>query len=182
MVIKCLLFLLFIFTLFIALMSLSNHNNLVCGGRRKRKRQRRRSRGISREESKPISEKIIEIGLSEYQAEELTKTIVDVLSEYSDNPFIINLKMDIIIKNLDEESLQRIQKDKEEIKVLAEINEGTQEIRSPKEEHAEACSLYECPRCSAHKHTYKEIQKRALDEPTNLVCTCLECGFKWDQD
>jgi DNA-directed RNA polymerase subunit M/transcription elongation factor TFIIS len=39
-------------------------------------------------------------------------------------------------------------------------------------------SLFECPHCRTRRCSYKEVQKRALDEPASYICTCLnpDCG------
>ena len=174
--IGCLLLFLFLITVSILVMC---YYPCVSGGGRKKKQSYSRSRRLSG--AAPLYQRMIELGLDDAKSKELTKDIVGVLSEYSDNPMIVAIKMETVVKNLNEDSLADIQKDKEQIKVLAGLEEGIQELRVQKDEELQACSLYECPRCRARKHTYREVQQRAIDEPTNVKCTCLQCGFRWDQ-
>mgnify|MGYP006073715187 FL=1 len=147
------------------------------------KRRRHRKSGSSNDDE-PIYVRLIELNLDKKEARELAKDIIDVTSEYSDNPFVVATKMDKVIRKLDKKSIIDIKKNKEHIKLLLEISEdGTENIRIMEEpEGATSCDLYECPRCGARKHTYKEIQARSIDEPTNLKLTCLICGLKWDSE
>jgi hypothetical protein len=38
-------------------------------------------------------------------------------------------------------------------------------------------SIYQCPRCKEKKCTYHVVQRRALDEAPDTICTCSVCGF-----
>jgi len=40
-------------------------------------------------------------------------------------------------------------------------------------------SLFPCPRCRKKRHTYRQVQIGAGDEPSTIMCTCLECGFNY---
>ena len=44
------------------------------------------------------------------------------------------------------------------------------------------CILYTCKKCGSKKSICREIQTRSIDEPSDLKCTCLVCGFKWSQE
>lgn len=129
----------------------------------------------------PVHQKLTELNLTKDEAEMLSKDIIKIISEYSDNPFIISSKLDKIIQRLDKKSIENIRKNKEYIKIMLDINDNIDDIRIVEVEE-EVCDLYSCPRCSAKKHTYKEVQQRAIDEPTNVKCQCKVCGFKWDQE
>lgn len=37
-------------------------------------------------------------------------------------------------------------------------------------------TLFACPRCKQRKHTYRQVQIGAADEPSTFMCTCVECG------
>ena len=167
MIPRCVLIILFLIVLFLFFMCYLISKVYVCAGKN--------------ELNDPIYEKLVELNLTKDEANELSKNIIKILSEYSDNTFIISSKLDKIIRDLDKESLKKIQKDKEYIRVLLDIKEGIEGIRIIEEDET-VCDLYECPRCGSKKHTYKEVQQRAIDEPTNVKCECKVCGMKWDQD
>jgi DNA-directed RNA polymerase subunit M/transcription elongation factor TFIIS len=181
MISKCVLILLFLFSVVLLLITIQSQTNcMIQGGRRRRKRKS----GSGSKNEDPIYVKLIELDLNKKEAEELAKDIIDIASEYSENPFVVATKMDKVIRKLDKKSLAEIQKDKEHIKVLLEISsDGTEEIRVIEEqEEATSCDLYECPRCGGRKHTYKEIQARSIDEPSNIKCLCQICGMKYDAE
>lgn len=176
MISKCVLILLFLFSVVLLLMTIKNQTNcMIEGGRRRR-------RSGSGEE--PIYAKLVELDMDKKEAQKLAKDIIDIASEYSDNTFVIATKLDMVMRKLDKKSLADIKKNKEHIKILLEITEdGAEEIRIIEDpEGAASCDLYECPRCKQMEHTYKMVQKRSIDEPENCICTCKKCGFVWDQD
>jgi DNA-directed RNA polymerase subunit M/transcription elongation factor TFIIS len=39
--------------------------------------------------------------------------------------------------------------------------------------------IIQCPHCKSWKTTLNEIQIRSADEPTDKICNCLACGYKW---
>lgn len=143
--------------------------------------KRRRYFGGNNEDD-PIYDKLIELDLTKEEALKLSREIMKVLTDYSDNTFVISQKLDRIFMKLDKESLKEIQKNKEHIKILLDIQETAHNLRIIEREESEVCSMFECPRCKARKHTYREIQTRSIDEPRSVKCSCLDCSFKWDQD
>lgn len=52
------------------------------------------------------------------------------------------------------------------------------EIRMNQKIDVKVSKLFKCPYCKKSESSYKEVQKRALDEPASYVCICLnpECG------
>ena len=40
-------------------------------------------------------------------------------------------------------------------------------------------SEIKCGKCKKNKVYFYEIQTRSADEPTSLICTCLNCGNRW---
>lgn len=48
-------------------------------------------------------------------------------------------------------------------------------LRSQQKIQEKSSKLFRCPFCGARNCTYQEVQKRALDEGADFVCTCLEC-------
>lgn len=171
---RCILVLLFIVSVLLLLICL------------KRKSIFRGGKGLeSRNEVEaffPVYEKLKELDLSDKEAKETAIKIIESVLEYSDNPFIISTKMDILISRLNKDMVKTLKNDKRKIMSLMGIGDEYDKIRTPKDKESVACDLYECPRCKGRKHTYKEVQQRAIDEPTNVKCICLICGMKWDQD
>lgn len=166
MISKCLLILLFLLS--VLLLFMTQVKCLFIGG----------------SDEDPIYSKLIELNLNNEDARKLTKDIIGIVSEYTDNPFVVATKLDKVIRKLDKNSLSKIKNNKKHIKVLLEIpDEGIEDIRIMEEpEGATSCDLFECPRCSARKHTYKEVQARSIDEPSNIKCVCQVCNMKWDAD
>lgn len=149
---------------------------LTGGGRRRHKKGRRMSG------SSPLHSKMIELGLTDKETTELITKIDNILKQHTDNEFIITIKKDNILNNLNKENIRLLYDDITTLKDIAELEDDVQDIRKQTASEVEACTLYECPRCGAKKHTYHEVQQRSLDEPTNIKCNCLQCGFKWDQE
>jgi DNA-directed RNA polymerase subunit M/transcription elongation factor TFIIS len=52
------------------------------------------------------------------------------------------------------------------------------EVRMNQKIELKVSGLFKCPYCKESKSSYKEVQKRALDEPASYVCICLnpDCG------
>lgn len=50
------------------------------------------------------------------------------------------------------------------------------EKRSAQKIQVKVTELFKCPHCHVRKCTYKEIQRRSLDEAPDYVCTCMNCG------
>lgn len=140
-------------------------------------------KGGGNDEDSPIYDKLIELDLTKEEALKLSREIMKVLTDYSENTFVVSQKLDRIFMKLDKESLKEIQKNKEHIKVLLDIQETAHSLRViERGEESEVCSMFECPKCKAKKHTYREIVTRSIDEPVSIKCQCKSCGFKWDQD
>ncbi len=102
--------------------------------------------------------------------------VLAYLSHLDTNP----IEVDINIRNLlDDNSLAekfpfKTHKDfhPNEYKKLYNRNNSNQKI-------IKFSKLRKCPRCRENISTVKNIYNRSLDEGTNLMATCLECGWKW---
>jgi DNA-directed RNA polymerase subunit M/transcription elongation factor TFIIS len=105
------------------------------------------------------------------------------------NDYILSLKIDYLIHKLNTETITKILKDEMRVKDLLydnifELDAG---LRNHKEFlsskiaplNTNSCNFYNCPRCKAKDHTYKEIVTRASDEPRSVKCVCLICNFKF---
>lgn len=49
-------------------------------------------------------------------------------------------------------------------------NRSTQEVKFKES------NLFRCPQCGERRCTYQEVQRRALDEAPDYICSCIECG------
>lgn len=141
----------------------------ICGG------------GGKRKSGSSLHSKMTGLGLNDKETNELITKIDNILKQHTDNEFIIAIKKDNIINNITKKNIRLLYEDISTLKDIAELEDDIQDIRKQASSEVEACTLYECPRCGARKHTYREVQQRSLDEPTNVKCNCLKCGFKWDQ-
>lgn len=45
--------------------------------------------------------------------------------------------------------------------------------------HHNAIHTYVCPKCKKRDQTYEERQTRSLDEGSTIICTCNQCGNRW---
>jgi DNA-directed RNA polymerase subunit M/transcription elongation factor TFIIS len=41
-------------------------------------------------------------------------------------------------------------------------------------------TMFRCPRCKQRRHTYRQVQIGAADEPSTIMCTCLNCGENFE--
>lgn len=106
-----------------------------------------------------------------------------------DNINIFSTRLYGLSTKLNQDTVKQILDDKLRFKDLinADIYSVTEDLKNTRIHltnklapvDANSCSIYRCPRCKERKHTYKEIQRRCLDEPANVVCTCLVCSFKF---
>lgn len=46
-------------------------------------------------------------------------------------------------------------------------------------EYVAVTTLFECPRCSERKATFRQLQIRSADEGSTLFVHCLSCGHDW---
>ena len=118
----------------------------------------------------------LECIVSKKEAEEIMDAIND---EFGDSKFLVDSKVDIIVDKFKDK------KDKDICKILESINihKGTVEkVNVDKRDDEIFSSLHKCPRCKKRRHTVKESQRRAIDEPTTVKCCCLECGMNWVED
>ena len=40
--------------------------------------------------------------------------------------------------------------------------------------------LFRCPHCGARRSTYREVQRRGLDEPPDYLCFCQACKRRFN--
>ncbi|WRY69414.1 pI243L [African swine fever virus] len=52
-------------------------------------------------------------------------------------------------------------------------------LRSQQKVAEKTSQLYKCPNCKQRMCTYREVQTRALDEPSTIFCTCKKCGHEF---
>ena len=52
---------------------------------------------------------------------------------------------------------------------------------SKRESYLAVSTLFECPKCSATRSTYRQLQTRSGDEGSTLFVHCLECGADWKE-
>ena len=103
---------------------------------------------------------------------------------------ILNLKINFLILKLDKKIINKIINN-ENVRIKdvlnAHIYETHLELKTQRDSlmgkivdiNSYSCNLYQCPRCKAREHSYKEIQTRCLDEPKTIKCICLVCGMKF---
>ena len=107
------------------------------------------------------------------------KTILDTLEDkFGDTGLLLDTKVDKIVNKFQNKTSYVSYSD-----ILQSVNihkNIIEDLNLPKEDESPFCDLYACPRCNSKKSTCKEVMKRATDEPTNIICNCLVCGFKFD--
>ena len=145
-------------------MRLVEHN--VSGG--KRKRSKKKIGG-------DIDDRLESI-VTKKEADEIMKEIND---KFGDSKFLVDTKVDIIIDKFKGKQVKDINEILESVNIYRNKVENVYVADKGDEIYSD---LHKCPRCGARKHTVREVQKRAIDEPSNVICNCLECGQKWDQD
>ena len=108
----------------------------------------------------------------------IVKEILYELEEkFGENPFLMASKVDSILTRCKIEECTSVDHILEFVGIY---RKGPQKINIEKIDEGEYSDIYECPRCKKKKHTMREVQKRSIDEASNVVCICAECGQKWD--
>ena len=102
---------------------------------------------------------------------------------------IFSTKLDGLVSKLNEETVVAIESGEMRVKdlLLKDIYEVDPNLRELSRYYHDrltdtttsSCRIYTCPRCKKSDHTYTTVQRRALDEPSTVVCHCNVCGFRF---
>ena len=133
---------------------------------------------ILKEEESLITNKLIEKNIPKKEASEMsTKIMEEIINKYK-NPMIVSIKVNNILDHCTSEDCKSYEK----LLKLAGITKEVEQIYIPSIEEEEVSDLYQCPRCSTRKCTFKEVMLRAIDEPLAVKCTCKNCGLKFQPE
>ncbi len=161
MCIKIIIFLLFVILLYrILVRSLKTHN-CFSGGHY-------------------MYDRLKEIGVPEDEIDGVTNMIKTEVSNSTGHPLLQATRTDKLLNTLKKGDTIDVNKIKSIIGEDNQKNEMKQLLIIPEKE--EGVHLFDCPDCGKSNHTHKLQQRRALDEPSTDVMTCLECGKKWSRD
>jgi len=125
-------------------------------------------------------DRLKKIGVPEDEIDGVTNLIKTEVSNSTGNPLIQATRTDKLLNTLKKGDAINVNKIKSIIGQENQKGEMKQLLAIPEKE--EGLHMFDCPDCGRSNHTHKLQQRRALDEPSTDVMTCLECGKKWSRD
>ncbi len=99
----------------------------------------------------------------------IVASLIDIKSKFS-AVFIDKLKNGLVIDNMTEKELCPESMIEEKMDI---------ERRNAQVVPEKVSNLFKCPHCKERKCTYKEVQKRCLDEAPDYLCYCLNCNHRF---
>lgn len=143
-----------------------------------------------------IYEVVSEFVTNDSEAQKLSRRAIRACNNYIkcnsiQDPygFILSSRIDNLCNKLNRDTITKIINNELRMKdlILTDIYDIDESLKNMKihltnklaPANASSCNLYRCPRCKAKDHTYREVQKRAIDEPSSIKCVCNVCGMRF---
>lgn len=161
---RCLIFLIFLIAIFMLLLIDKRQKNVFGGD-------------IRNEYRISIEQKLT--SCKKKDARDIANNLMDTIYEnYGDNPFLLASKVDNIVNKCKIEECTSLN----DILEFIGIYQEPQNIYKEDKEEDIYCDLYECPRCKGENSIVKEVVRRSIDEPADVLATCQQCGQKFNVD